>query len=124
MSEAFGDLQFAFVYGVRREGRQCVRLLEPFTWGDITVPEGFISDFASVPTLFLDGLFPSFDSYAPAAVVHDYLYATGGLYGQYTRKQADDLFLEIMKELGIPWWKRSLMYRAVRLGGGSGWGRG
>lgn len=116
---------FEFDSGVIRDGRQCVRLLKPFTLKGITVPAGFVSDFASVPW-FADGLFPSFGPYAPAAIIHDWLYANGGKVreGTFTRKQADDLFLEIMAELGISWWKRSLMYRAVRLGGGSGWARG
>jgi len=106
-----------------RDGRQCVRLLKDYTAKGITVPAGFISDWASVPW-YLDGIVPSFGPYAPAAIIHDYLYEVGGVLpcgDAFTRKQADDLFLELLAELRVPWWKRSLMYRAVRVGGGSGW---
>lgn len=117
----YDRLSFEIVGGMVREGRQCVRLLEDYPVRGFTVPKGFISDWASVPAL-LDGVVPSFGPYAPAAIAHDYLYSMGGVLPYVTRKQADDLFLDLMAELGVPWWKRSLMYRAVRIGGGSGWG--
>lgn len=41
----------------------------------------------------------------------------------YTRAQADDIFREAMAVLGVSVWMRNLMHRAVRLGGGGGWGR-
>jgi hypothetical protein len=118
---SFPPLRFEFVYGTKREGRQCAMLLAEYRYQGIVVPAGFVTDFASTPW-FVDGLFPSFDDYAPAAIPHDWLYATQGLFGFYTRKECDDLFLDFMKELGVPWWKRSIMYRAVRLGGSPGWG--
>lgn len=117
-------LSFEFVEGQVREGRQCVRLLAPFTIKGVTVPAGFITDFASVPW-FADGLFPSFGPYVPAAIPHDYLYDRGGKLPDgktFTRAQADKLFLDVMADLNIPWWKRSIMYRAVRLAGGPGFG--
>ena len=40
----------------------------------------------------------------------------------YTRAEADAVFLEAMKVVGIPAWRRTVMYRAVRMGGGGGWG--
>lgn len=105
-----------------RSGRQCVRLLRDYTARGITVPKGFVSDWASVPW-WADGLVPSFGAHAPAAIIHDFLYEVGGVPPYVTRKQADDLFLDLLRELGVPWWKRSLMYRAVRIGGGSGWAK-
>jgi len=82
----------------------------------ITVPAGFETDFASVPRAFWR-IVPPWGEYSPAAVVHDYLYATALL----PRAGADWVFLELMTELGVPWWKRQAMYRAVRLGGGFAW---
>lgn len=38
-----------------------------------------------------------------------------------TKKRADDIFLKEMKDLKVPWWRRRLMYRAVRVGGASSW---
>lgn len=56
-------------------------------------------------------------------MVHDYFYATRGLGGRYGRAEADAIFREALADLGVPLWKRSLLWAAVRVGGGSGWGR-
>jgi hypothetical protein len=82
----------------------------------IEVPEGFETDFASVPRFFWRVVSP-WGRYSPAAVVHDCLYATG----RVSRAQADRIFLELMQRLGVPLWKRSLMYGAVRLFGAGRW---
>ena len=75
----------------------------------ICAPEGFRTDFASVPrapvVYWLTG-----DVAHAAAVIHDYLYSTGGV----TRKQADDVLLEAMAVTGVPAWRRYAMYWAVR----------
>lgn len=82
----------------------------------ITVPEGFRTDLASVPwpaVMFI----PVNGKYNQAAVLHDY-----GYYSQTrSRKEVDDIFLESMAILGVPFWKRQIMYRAVRLGGWLPW---
>lgn len=41
----------------------------------------------------------------------------------YSRAQADAVFREAMDVVGVPAWRRTVMYRAVRMGGGKGWGR-
>jgi len=81
---------------------------------NVRVPRGFVTDFASVPR-FLWRLLPPTGTYGKAAVVHDYLYRTPR--SPYSRADADLVFLEAMEELGVPWWKRTLMYDAVRLFG-------
>jgi hypothetical protein len=82
------------------------------------VPAGFETDFASIPQ-FLWSVFPPHGRHTRAAVLHDYLYveAPGGI----SRKDVDGLFLRTMGELGTAWWRRRLMYRAVRLFGGRLW---
>lgn len=76
------------------------------------VPTGFVTDFASVPRLPL--VYWLVGNIArPAAVIHDYLYATGAV----SREIADAVFLEAMEVLGIPAWKRYAMYGAVRSAG-------
>ena len=75
----------------------------------IRVPAGTITDLASVPRP-LWALFPPHGRYAKAAIVHDYLYARG--IG--TKERADRIFLEAMTVLGVPRWRRVLMYVAVR----------
>lgn len=126
------SFQVQEVVGKSRGGRPLVQLITPLMYcvghadSDecITVPAGFITDFASVPW-GLWNLFPPFGQYARPAIVHDFLYSVGGqIPGRcYTRKQADSIFKEALSVVGIPAWRRELMYRAVRLGGGSGWGK-
>lgn len=76
-------------------------------------PEGFITNFASVPRVpvayWLAG-----DTARSAAVIHDYLYSTGCV----SREMADEVLLEAMAVTGIPFWRRWPMYWAVRAFGG------
>jgi hypothetical protein len=83
----------------------------------IEVPQGFVTDFASVPRIFWR-IIPPWGEYSPAAVVHDWLYTKA----ECTRKEADDIFLELMARLGVPLVVRTAMYWAVRIGGGFVWG--
>lgn len=126
------SFQVEEVVGKVRQGRPLVRLISPLLYcvghadsdERITVPAGFETDFASVPW-GLWNLFPPLGSYARPAIIHDALYQWGGqVPGRcYTRKQADGVFLEAMQVVGVSAWRRGVMYRAVRLGGGSGWNR-
>lgn len=81
------------------------------------VKAGDLSDGASIPR-FLWRFESPYGRALEAAVHHDQRYRKQ--IG--TRAEADKLFLEGMKVLGIPAWKRSLMYRGVRTFGGGGWG--
>lgn len=78
----------------------------------VEVPEGFLTDFASVPRGFWN-LFPRVGTWAPAATVHDFCYR----HKLFDKATADRLFLHGMEELGVNWVSRRLMYRAVRLFG-------
>jgi hypothetical protein len=78
----------------------------------VIVPEGFVTDLASVPRI-LWAIFPPFGRYTEAAVVHDYLYRI-----EADRKEADKEFYYIMRDEGVKKWKAKLMYWAVRLFGG------
>ena len=78
--------------------------------GDIiTIPEGFITDFASIPRVFWIFLPPD-GIYTGAAVLHDYLYNTK----RFKRNICDKLFLEAMKALDVKKYIRNIMYCAVR----------
>jgi len=79
----------------------------------ICVPKGFMTDFATIPR-FLWSIFPAWDKYGKAAVLHDYLYD----YKVFDRKTCDHIFYEAMTVLRVPWWRRRLMYLAVRVFGG------
>lgn len=107
--------------------RQLWRLNEPliYRWRHaghpctICVPAGFITDLASVPRLLWWLIAPF--CLGPAAVLHDFLYRRGGFYGgrTWTRRDVDRLFGRVMRESGVPRWKRRLAFRAVRLFGRS-----
>lgn len=87
----------------------------------IVVPVGFRTDYASVPRLPVAYLL--FGGVAEeAAVVHDYLY-TSYVVG-VTRAQADDVFAEALKVMGVPAWRRGPMWAAVRAFGKKHWGSG
>lgn len=98
----------------------------------ITVPAGALTDLASIPRL-AGVLLPPDGPWAKAAVVHDFLYATRGtcIAGTFTwrtrakpysRAEADKVLREAMEVLGVPAWKRAVIYAAVRVGGARGWG--
>jgi hypothetical protein len=75
----------------------------------IVVPAGYLTDFASVPrapfAFWLTG-----DTAHQAAVVHDYLCDTQSVDSGV----AADIFVEAMKESGVPSWRRNIMGAMVR----------
>lgn len=91
------------------------------TW--IYIPDGFITDGATIPRA-LWTFIPPLGKHGQAAVVHDYLREKGNVkiiedgllryHGSLTAKEADIVFLEALKVLGVSWIKRTLMYLAVR----------
>jgi hypothetical protein len=85
--------------------------------GTITIPTGTSTDGASIPRCFWS-IFSPFDEFFPAALLHDYLYSrasTGRIY--IDRKQADRLFMESMRNLGVPWLTRHIIWIAARMFG-------
>ncbi|EBN8057000.1 DUF1353 domain-containing protein [Salmonella enterica] len=101
------------------------RVHEPFAFylsednGDvIEVPAGFITDLATIPRIFWS-LMPPDGKYAKAAIIHDYLYDNA----LRTKREADRIFLDGMTVLGVPKWKRTIMYWAVRLFGKGMYGK-
>jgi len=80
----------------------------------VFVPHGFVHDRAGVPSLLW-----SLASYTRAAVVHDWLYWSQPC----SRLQADNLLMIAMKENGMPWMQRQLVYAAVRVQGQAIWRR-
>jgi hypothetical protein len=83
----------------------------------ITVPEGFVTDFASIPqALWSLGLTPH-GKYSKAAVIHDYLYWSQTC----TKKQADNILLIAMKESSVGTIDEVTIYEGVNAGGVSSW---
>lgn len=87
----------------------------------ITVPIGFVTDFASIPW-FARVVIPKLGKYTKAAVIHDYIYqAQSGKAYFCNRSGADHIFRDAMKDLGVVKWKRIVMWLAVRLFGWPAW---
>lgn len=113
---------------VRQDGDEWVTLRDFSYWTDceeseaplsercrtrIVVPAGFRTDFASIPRLLWPLIGHPAGRYAQAASLHDWLYRNHLV----SRAEADRIFREAMGTLGVPAWKRSLMWAAVRVGG-------
>jgi len=121
-----------------KEGRSLWGVQRPlvYTEGDqgftITVPAGFVTDLASVPR-WAWVLVPPDGPWVKAAIIHDYLYSTGGTGiwkrhpasitrpTPYSRAEADAIMREAMENRGVGWFFCNLIYLAVRIGGGPGW---
>ncbi len=97
----------------------------------ITAKKGFRSDLASIPRLFW-AIIASFELSLVAPIMHDLIYRCGGSVilpagdvspagKTFNRKDADDLFLELMTRSNISYWKRNVAYLAVRAFGQSSW---
>ncbi len=101
-------------------------LLKPITWTpnhdqadkfkSVTAPEGFVTDFASIPRVFWSLLRPD-GLYAYAAVIHDYL------YWQQTidRESSDNILGFAMEDFGVDFVTRTAIHRAVSLFGRAAW---
>lgn len=76
-----------------------------------TVPAGFRSDGASVPVLFWWFMPPRGD-HLRAAILHDFFCDHPEVCRQRT---ADALFIEMLVHLGVPFWRRTPAYIAVRI---------
>lgn len=116
---------------VRASGsdEQLYRTTRPFTCiceqhGTIRVPEGFVTNWASVPGLALAYLDDEAPAVAFPSLIHDYLYSIGGRLSTHrvlSREQVDDLFYRSMLACGARSAQAWIAHRAVRLGGGKHW---
>lgn len=112
--QAFADMDFYVVReAIYWERPRFARADLPFR---IVVPNGFVTDLASVPRLFWQVLPPQ-GRYGPAAILHDWLYWQQAT----TREVADQVFLTVMEELEVPSAKRRAMWASVRVFGGLYW---
>lgn len=108
---------------VKGSGGKTWKLLSDFSFSGlwpwtITAPAGFETDGASIPRFFWRLIGPPLaGKYAPAAVLHDYLYQRQ----IFTRRGSDVVFKFMMETLGVPQWKINLIYYGVRLGGWLPW---
>lgn len=82
----------------------------------IEVPQGFVTDYASIPPP-LWSILSNQGRYSRAAVIHDFLYWSQTC----TKPQADNLLMIAMKELGVRKRDRIAIYQGVHLGGQKAW---
>lgn len=105
-------------------GKRKFILIEPLTYdcpiwkGLITVPAGFVTDFASIPAIIWP-ILPPIGAYDKAAVVHDWFYVNNGC----TRAEADGVLKQGMRDLGVNGFKLQLIWLGVRSGGWVPWGK-
>ena len=89
-------------------------LVEPITYqGNTdtwTIEPGFKTDFASVPRPLV-WLIPRYGRYTKAAILHDFLWITPAV----SRADANGVFRRAMRELGVPFVRRWMMWGAVGL---------
>jgi hypothetical protein len=77
------------------------------------VPVGQTTDFASVPRIFA-WFIPPYGRYTKAAILHDYLWRVLAAEGKMEWIDADGLLRRAMRELGVPFLQRWIMWAAVR----------
>lgn len=91
-------------------------LADPWRWREFTIPQGYSTDLDSIP--HIPGIHAIFKGRTRvAALLHDYLYSTG----KVSRKRADELFLELMKEERVHRVYRELIYSTIRAFGWYRW---
>jgi uncharacterized pyridoxamine 5'-phosphate oxidase family protein len=108
----FGDWDYYFIKG----GPIIWRPNPGQTFKAVNVPEGFVTDLASVPRAFWEIMRPE-GRYAYAAVVHDYLY----WMQDRSKEEADKIFRFAMEDAKVDATKISTLYSAVDLLGRSAW---
>lgn len=86
-----------------------MKLLEPVTMQDVTIPAGFVTDLDSIRRIPLVYLLLKSRARVPA-LLHDYLYQIGA-----KRRVADEIFLAEMKAQNVQPFYRTLIYWGVRL---------
>lgn len=82
----------------------------------IVVPEGFVTDFASVPPL-ARSIISVLGKHAVPAIVHDYLYWEQTC----TRPEADSILFYAMDEYESNWFSRYAVWSALWAAGGAAW---
>jgi hypothetical protein len=118
MSQFLTALDVIQIEDSSHEGRGTWKVQAPLVYqsdsvGEITVPEGFTTDFASVPRIPI--LFDiAGDRGNLAGTVHDFLYDTSCSL-PVSRTQADKVLREALIVQGVATWIAYGMYFAVRL---------
>jgi len=81
------------------------------------VKAGFFTDLASIPRA-VRSIIPQVGRHIQPSIAHDWCYESKT---SLTRAEADLLFLDGMRAVGVRWLRRRAMYAAVRAFGGALW---
>jgi Protein of unknown function (DUF1353) len=84
----------------------------------INVPVGFVTDLASIPETFWWAVTPT-GKHGHAAILHDWLYWDQG--PNVTRSIADRVFDVAMRDIGVDFTLRKILWAAVRVYGSEHW---
>lgn len=118
MSKFLATLDTRLLVDSSNDGRGSWQLTAPLMYESdllgrtVTVPAGFVTDFASVPRIPVAWLLAG-DCGHEAAVVHDWLYTSH----EVDRATADAVLQEALAASGQPAWRSWLMWAGVRVGG-------
>jgi len=130
MAEFLSPLDVRFIDGHDWEVRAPFEYHLGHDDGDecVSIPAGFVTDFASIPR-GLWNVLPPTGPYGKAAVVHDWLYQRRRIVNHRTglarlveRGEADRILNEGMAVLGVGRFTRWMVYSGVRMGGWKPWG--
>jgi hypothetical protein len=117
-----GDTGFTgevIVRPIMPEGRRW-ELVEGFGYkakvDTFEVPATFTTDFASVPRMAV-WLLPRYGRWTQAAILHDYLWHLSRME-RFKKSDADGIFNRALRELGVPYLRRWVMWAAVRWASG------
>ena len=80
---------------------------------NFVVPVGYRTDLASIPRC-LWSLLPPNGTYTVPAIAHDYLLDDGRGNRRCTRRIADAIFAQLMRDAGVPIKTRITIYFGVR----------
>lgn len=83
---------------------------------EVTIPKGFVTDFASIPRILWSVYPPQYASYVEPAIIHDYFYRCKN---DHDRNFADDILYYALVENGVKKSTASNFYFGVRTFGAS-----
>lgn len=92
-------------------------IADPASGQYVTIPRGYLTDGASVPAV-LWSVIPPWGAYGAAAIVHDILceylrVMRNGVCIYISRRRADEILLEAMKDLQVDEEQCSMIYTGV-----------
>jgi hypothetical protein len=115
---SFDDNNFELTQPLRYQTRDRV----------IEAPVGMVTDFTSWPRVFAS-LLPPFSQYSKPGVLHDYLWRVGVPHEWISPVEADAIYRDALREVGVAFVHRWILWAAARWGaltrehGQTGWWR-